>query len=111
MTHTTTTQTIAERIAEHAIEHGCDDTRDMLDAETVWVQYARTRTSEHTGRLLVTTVCSRDMHDVQRHEFIDGSAIVIADGGWDVEGAHPWSWAGAGEHEAPLVDEAEEEDD
>ena len=32
--------------------------------------------------------------DVVRYEFSDGSAIVFAGEGWDVEGTTPYSWAG-----------------
>lgn len=31
--------------------------------------------------------------DATRYPFGDGSAIVIAGGGWDVEGDEPFSWA------------------
>lgn len=34
-------------------------------------------------------------YDLIRYVFEDGSAIVITDGGWDIEGAEPFSWAGA----------------
>lgn len=33
-------------------------------------------------------------YDAMRYEFEDGSAIVIAGDGWDVEGARHFSWAG-----------------
>ena len=31
---------------------------------------------------------------LDRYEFADGSAIVIADGGWDIEGNEPFTWRG-----------------
>jgi hypothetical protein len=40
----------------------------------------------------------RDGHntgDVYRYVFADGSAIVVAGDGWDIEGEEPFSWAGA----------------
>ena len=32
--------------------------------------------------------------DAVRYEFADGSAIIDAGAGWDIEGAERWSWAG-----------------
>ena len=34
----------------------------------------------------------RDAGGRARHVFPDGSAIVCAGGGWDVEGSEPFSW-------------------
>ena len=32
--------------------------------------------------------------DLNRHIFPDGSAVVVSEGGWDIEGDTPFSWKG-----------------
>lgn len=36
-----------------------------------------------------------DQYDLARWLFGDGSAIVTAGGGWDIEGSAPFSWRGS----------------
>lgn len=59
-----------------------------------------TRWTAHDGRHICDISADADVvydvdRDLARYEYEDGSAIVVGASGWDIEGATPWSWAGA----------------
>lgn len=39
------------------------------------------------------TTTHPDKPYLTRHLFDDGSAIVVSEGAWDIEGSEPWSWS------------------
>lgn len=81
---------------EHAIsgqrlEEACEDQGATIE------HGVRVYSPEGTGSYRIEAGYSGDhiAGDPVRHVFDDGSAIVIAGGGWDIEGDEPFSWAGA----------------
>ena len=95
--------TIAEHVSALLGDDGSRfDTQDgqrlsaLCVARDASVTYGRIVQSED-GDYSVTEVASsehRADHPV-RYAFPDGSAIVIAGAGWDIEGSAPFSWRGA----------------
>lgn len=73
--------TIAEHVAGLLGNDGtCWQAEDRRSFNQLMVEYGASPTTR--GHLV-------------RYAFPDGSAIVAAEGGWDVEGSQPFSWAGA----------------
>ncbi len=90
---------IAEELADR-IHVDKREWPQWLDAELD--DQAAVREVQHQGRYDDSPIVSvylpgrAQAYDLLRYEFEDGSAIVVsADGGWDVEGVTPFSWAGA----------------
>ena len=95
--------TIAERIASELGNDGlafeAEDGRrleEICDDAGASISKARTRYEYETDKEIVEEVArSEQIFDRIRYGFADGSAIVVAGDAWDVEGAEPFSWAGA----------------
>ena len=89
--------TIADALAAEIGGDGRDWTRfDRFEAEAIAVEYGESRWDEDANAYYAFRVSRSDHTDGPiRHVFRDGSAIVAAGDGWDVEGDEPFSWAGA----------------
>jgi hypothetical protein len=48
-----------------------------------------------TEEYRIEEVFDHTTNTIYRYTFDDGSAIVVAGDGWDIEGDEPFSWAGA----------------
>lgn len=59
------------------------------------LSYARSQWDEDAREYQPVEVYRTDPWTLVRYGFSDGSAIVAAEGGWDIEGETPFSWAGA----------------
>ncbi len=84
--------TIAEQVAETMGNDGqvyeAPDRRSLDDV--CWETLLRkVSTADHDG---VATPGGWSPN-ARRYEFIDGSAIIDAQTGWDIEGKEPWTWA------------------
>lgn len=101
-TMTTNTETDMDE-TKRAIEAIIGDGHGRTTAEAIAYHYGddgQRCEDDHGTR--IEDVCDdlgqREGHhersDISRHEFDDGSALVIASPTWDVEGDEPFSWAG-----------------
>ena len=74
------------------------DLAEIMGAETEYSRRVIELLDEELGAAYNELIlCTRSEHsgdDPVRYSFDDGSAIVVAGNGWDVEGSVPFSWAG-----------------
>jgi hypothetical protein len=75
----TTAERIAEMLGDDGMRFETEDGRTLDEL-----------TEEAGGHII-----KHETQDLWRYLFPDGSAIVAAPGAWDIEGATPFSWAGA----------------
>ena len=73
-----------------SLEHAC------MDAGAEMIFAARTGEITDDGRMIYEEGYRNDhvSGDPIRFLFADGSAIVVAGDGWDIEGDKPFSWEG-----------------
>ena len=94
-------QTTAEQIAEILDNDG---TRWASDSGITLSELARTRGAyvdyatlsyDEDGYPVASPSEDGKIPDLVRYGFVDGSAIVVGQACWDIEGPAPWSFAGA----------------
>lgn len=67
----------------------------LCRAAGAMLSYGQSEWDDEARAYRVREVSRGDIHSHTRYAFPDGSAIVAAGDGWDIEGAEPFSWAGA----------------
>lgn len=80
-----------------------EEEREMTTAQQIAHRFPDGTTFETAGGQHLSDLCRQHAvhidtdtdRELTRYVFADGSAIVEGVGGWDIEGATPFSWAGA----------------
>jgi hypothetical protein len=91
----TTAQQIAAKLANNG--QNFDGFDDLIDAAGARREYSQRIGRDDNGQNIYKAgnVYGYISGDPIRHVFADGSAIVTAGDGWDIEGAEPFSWLNA----------------
>lgn len=94
---TTTAEAVSAALGHDGLRHETDagvTLEDLCANARARLACARLERDD-AGCERVIEVGPQDVVGRERYTFADGSAIVVAGDAWDVEGAEPWSWAGA----------------
>ncbi|MEY5098866.1 MAG: hypothetical protein RJA36_1585 [Pseudomonadota bacterium] len=91
----TTAQQIAAKLANNG--QNFDGFDDLIDTAGARREYSQRVWSEEAGASVYKAghLSGYISGDPIRHVFADGSAIVTAGDGWDIEGDEPFSWLNA----------------